>query len=263
MPGKSQSTRERRQERLLRRFEEDGSDLARERVIGEFLPLARGLAGRYGGIEPREDLVQVACVGLVKAVDRFDPSRGNAFSSYAIPTILGELRRHFRDRGWSIRPPRDVQELVLKVEKAQGDLPARLGRTPTAGDIASSLKISEEDVLEAMHASQGHYCQSLDAPAPGDDEAPSWSERVGEEDERYELADSVIAIRPELRAIPQRDREILCLRFKEDLTQSEIAARVGLSQMHVSRILRQTIERLRRAVEEDADGEDVGLALAS
>lgn len=262
MPDESPAAR---QKRLMGRFEQDRSPAIREELVEEFIPLARHLAARYSGSEPQEDLVQVACVGLLKAIDRFDPSRGTAFSSFAVPTILGELRRHFRDRGWSIRPPRDVQERVLRVEKVQAELPAKLGRTPTVADIAEALGLTDEEVLEALHASQGHYASSLDAPGPnGDEEGLTWNERLGDEDERYDLVESVVAIRPELRAIPHRDREILRLRFVEDLTQREIAERVGLSQMHVSRILRQTLDQLRESiVGNDQPAERRELALAS
>jgi RNA polymerase sigma-B factor len=265
MPDKSQAERQRL---LLRRYEQDRSESTRDELIEEFMPLARHLAARYSGSEPQEDLVQVACVGLIKAVDRFDGSRGNAFSSFAVPTILGELRRHFRDRGWSIRPPRDVQERVLKVEKAQAELPAKLGHTPTVAEIAEVLQLSDDEVLEALHAAQGHYANSLDAPTSSDDDVQSLGDRIGEDDPRYDVVESVVTLSPELRAIPHRDREILRLRFMEDLTQREIAERVGLSQMHVSRILRATLDRLREAIEAE-DGiepertEGAVLALAS
>lgn len=241
---------------LLRRYAKDPSPAVREELVERFMPLAKRLASRYaGGAEPFDDLVQVASVGLVKAIDRFDPSRGTAFSTFAVPTILGELKRHFRDRGWTIHVPREVQERILKVERALADLPARLGRAPTVADIADRLGVSDEQVLEAMHASQGHHAVSLDASGAGgpDGEEPApLGERIGEEDLGFDTVEYGASIEPALAEISDRDRMVLHLRFVEDLTQSEIAERVGVSQMHVSRILRSTLDRLREAIDEDA-----------
>ena len=235
---------------LLRRYAKDPSPVVREELVERFMPLARRLASRYaGGAEPFDDLVQVASVGLVKAIDRFDPERGTAFSTFAVPTILGELKRHFRDRGWSVHVPRDVQERILKVERALAELPSRLGRAPTIGDIAERLDVSNEQVLEAMHASQGHHSISLDASsslADGEEPAPL-GERIGAEDLGFDMVEYGAAIQPALAEISERDRIVLHLRFVEDMTQSEIAERVGVSQMHVSRILRSTLELLREA----------------
>lgn len=239
---------------LLRRYAEDRSPAVREELVERLMPLARRLATRYaGGAEPFDDLVQVASEALVKAIDRFEPERGTAFSTFAVPTILGELKRHFRDRGWSVHVPRDVQERILKVEAALAELPARLGRGPTVDDLAERLGLGVEEVLEAMHASQGHRAVSLDASLPtGEGEEPvPLGERVGHEDLGYDTVEYGAAIGPTLAQISARDREILHMRFVEDLTQSEIAERVGISQMHVSRILRTTLERLRGAVAED------------
>lgn len=236
---------------LLRRYAKDDSPVIREELVERFMPLARRLAGRYaGGAEPFDDLIQVASVGLVKAIDRFDPERGTAFSTFAVPTILGELKRHFRDRGWSVHVPRDVQERILKVEKALAELPARLGHPPTVQEIAQRIEATDEQVLEAMHAAQGHHAISLDASsslADGDEPAPL-GERIGEEDLSFETVEYGAAIEPVLEEISERDRKVLHLRFAEDLTQSEIAEKVGVSQMHVSRILRATIDRLRQEV---------------
>ena len=239
---------------LLRRYAEDNSPTVREELVDRFMPLARRLAARYaGGAEPFDDLVQVASVGLVKAIDRFDPARGTAFSTFAVPTILGELKRHFRDRGWSVHVPRDVQERILKVERAMAELPAKLGHSPTIQEIGQRIEATDEEVLEAMHASQGHHAVSLDASsslADGDEPAPL-GDRIGEEDLSFETVEYGAAIAPVLEEISERDREVLHLRFVDDLTQSEIAERVGVSQMHVSRILRATIERLREQVPEE------------
>ena len=242
---------------LLRRYARDRSPQVREELVQRFMPLARRLAARYaGGAEPYDDLVQVASVGLVKAIDRFDPERGTAFSTFAVPTILGELKRHFRDRGWSVHVPRDVQERILKVERALADLPSRLGRAPTISDIAERLEVTPEEVLEAMHASQGHHAVSLDASSShGDAEEPApLGERIGAEDLGFDTVEYGAAIEPTLNAISERDRTVLHLRFVEDMTQSEIAERVGVSQMHVSRILRATLDKLREAVREDEVG---------
>ena len=243
---------------LLRRYAADPTPAVREELVARFMPLARRLASRYsGGAEPFDDLVQVASVGLVKAIDRFEPDRGTAFSTFAVPTILGELKRHFRDRGWSIHVPREVQERILKVEKALAELPARLGRAATVDDIAEKLGVTPEQVLEAMHASQGHHAVSLDAsPTMGDgEEHAPLRERIGSQDIGFETVEYGASIEGALSEISERDREILHLRFVEDMTQSEIAKRVGVSQMHVSRILRSTLEILRNAVDE---GEESG-----
>jgi RNA polymerase sigma-B factor len=239
---------------LLRRYAKDRSPVVREELAERFMPLARRLASRYaGGAEPFDDLVQVASMGMVKAIDRFDPERGTAFSTFAVPTILGELKRHFRDRGWSVHVPRDVQERILKVEKATAELPARLGRAPTIRDIAERLDVTEEQVLEAMHASQGHHAISLDASstfADGEEPAPL-GERIGEDDLSFETVEYGATIQPVLESISERDRIVLHLRFVEDLTQSEIAERVGVSQMHVSRILRSILDQLRSQIPEE------------
>jgi RNA polymerase sigma-B factor len=243
---------------LLRRYAHDRSPAVREELVDRFMPLARRLAARYaGGAEPFDDLVQVASMALVKAVDRFDPSRGTAFSTFAVPTILGELKRHFRDRGWSVHVPRDVQERILKIEKAHAELPARLGHAPSVREISEALELSEEQVLEAMHAAQGHHSISLDASSPmSEGEEPSpLGERIGELDLSFDAVEYGAAIAPALKQISERDRKVLHLRFVEDLTQSEIAERVGVSQMHVSRILRSTLDFLREQVNEGEEEE--------
>jgi RNA polymerase sigma-B factor len=251
-PGSKEQLADERE--LLRRYAKDKSPVVREELAERFMPLARRLAARYaGGAEPFDDLVQVASMGMVKAIDRFDPERGTAFSTFAVPTILGELKRHFRDRGWSVHVPRDVQERILKVERAWAELPARLGRAPTVSDIAERLDVTDEQVLEAMHASQGHHAISLDASstfADGEEPAPL-GERIGETDLSFETVEYGAAIQPVLENISERDRMVLHLRFVEDLTQSEIADRVGVSQMHVSRILRSILDQLRSAIPEE------------
>lgn len=234
---------------LLRRYAEDGSPAVQEELVERFMPLARKLARRYaGGAEPLDDLLQVASMGLVKALDRYDPDRGTTFSTFAVPTIVGELKRHFRDRGWSVRVPRGTQERILKVEKAMAELPAKLGRTPGVQDIARWLEYEEEQVLEAMHASQAHHAASLNRPAVMDvEEGMTMLDRVGGVDPAFESVEYAVAIEDELEGFSERERKILHLRFAEDLTQSEIAERVGISQMHVSRLLRGILDRLRES----------------
>jgi RNA polymerase sigma-B factor len=232
--------------RLLDRYRRDGDLAARDALILRFLPLARQLASRYRGTgESHEDLVQIACVGLLKAVDRFEPDRGHAFPKYAVPTILGELRRHFRDRGWAVHVPRSTQELVLKVSDALGTLPARLGRSPTPRDVARYVGAPVEEVLAAMEAATAYEATSLDAPRPGDvDEGPTWGDAVWCEEPGYERVELEEALRGSLAVLSERERLILHLRFDEDMTQNEIAERIGVSQMHVSRLLRRSLDRL-------------------
>jgi RNA polymerase sigma-B factor len=232
---------------LLRRYARDRDPAVREELARRFMPLARRLASRYrGDREPFEDLVQVASLGLVKALDRFDPERGVAFSSYAVPTILGELKRHFRDRGWSVRVPRDLQERIAKVERATARLPGKLGRVPTVNEIAEYLELEPEEVLEAMQAGQAHHAMSLDAQQQTEDgEGIPLTERVGSEDPGFDTVEYGVAIEDAVQSLSERDRTVLHLRFVEDLTQTQIAERVGVSQMHVSRILRAALERLR------------------
>jgi RNA polymerase sigma-B factor len=234
--------------RLLQRYHERGDLRARDALIARFLPLAKQLARRYQrGNEPLDDLVQVASIGLVKAVDRFDPARGAAFSSYAVPTILGELKRYFRDAGWAVHVPRGMQERVMNVNQAVSRLGLDLGRSPTPTEVADALGERVEDVLDAMEAAVAYDAVSLDAPSRMSDEegADSYADSVGEVDERYELVEYTAAIQPTVNALPERDRLVLRLRFDEDLTQLEIAQRIGVSQMHVSRLIRRALARLR------------------
>jgi len=239
-------------ERLLQRYHRDGDLAAREQLVERFLPLARQLAARYKHAgEPYEDLIQVACVGLIKAVDRYEPELGRGFVKYAVPTMLGELKRHFRDKGWSVHVPRATQELVLKVSEALGTLPAKLGRSPRPRDVAAAVDAPVEDVLEAMEAATAYEATSLDAPRPGDDEDDGWSwgDSLCVEEHGYELVEIGETLRGTLEALPDRERLILKLRFEYDMTQAEIAMRVGVSQMHVSRLLRRSLDRLAAAGE--------------
>jgi RNA polymerase sigma-B factor len=238
--------------RLLIRYHREGDSAARDELVDRFLPLARQLARRYQrGQEPLDDLVQVASIGLIKAVDRFDPERGTAFSSYAVPTILGELKRYFRDAGWALHVPRGMQERVLEVNNAVARLSRTLGHSPSVAEIANDLDVPPEEVLEAMEAAVAYEAVSLESPRTGEaeDDGERHGDSVGSEDERYELIELGAAIAPTLRALPERDRLVLHLRFVEDLTQSEIASRVGVSQMHISRLIRRALTRLRTVAE--------------
>jgi RNA polymerase sigma-B factor len=242
---------------LLARYHRTRDQAVREELVQRFMPLARRLAARYrGDREPLEDLVQVASLGLVKALDRFDSERGVAFTSYAVPTILGELKRHFRDRGWSVRVPRDLQERIARVDRAIAELPGKLGRAPSVNEIADRLELDPEEVLEAMEAGQAHHAMSLDAQSQTEEgDGIALTERLGESEPGFETVEYGEAITDVLDTLSERDRTVLHLRFIEDMTQTEIAQRVGVSQMHVSRILRASVERLRSEVESGRIGE--------
>ena len=235
------------EESLLARYAGDREERVREELVRRFLPLARGLAGRYEGRgETRADLDQVASLGLVKALERFDPDRGSSFASYATPTILGEIRRHFRDRRWAVHVPRDVKEAVPRVRDALDGLYASLGRSPSVEEVAREARLSVEDVLDAMEAASRARPSSLDAPrGAGEEGAIPLEAQVGEVDPAYETVEDAATIGPRLARLSERDREVLRLRLAEDMTQSQIAERIGVSQMQVSRILRAAIERLR------------------
>jgi RNA polymerase sigma-B factor len=229
------------------------TDQSREQQITSLIPLAKRLAGRYRHAgESQEDLEQVAYLGLVKAVDRYDPAAG-PLVRYAVPTILGELRRHFRDKGWGIHVPRSVQENLMKVNGCAERLTTTLGRTPTASDISTATGIALEDVIEALDAGRSYSPAALDAPQAGaDPESRSLGEALGSADPNYELVELGAAIGPAFRELPPREQAIVQLRFFEDLTQSEIAERVGISQMHVSRLLRRALDTLHGAVSDAA-----------
>jgi RNA polymerase sigma-B factor len=233
---------------LLRRFAATRDSALREQLVHRYLPLARYAANHYARrSEPFDDLVQVASLGLLKAIDRFDPYNGATFSSYALPTMLGELRRHFRDRGWAVRPPRTLQEHALLVERATSELTYALGRSPTVAELAERSGLELEQVLEAREAIVAHSATSLSAPVGDDEDTAELGDLIGGEDPGYELADQRATIAALLHALSRREREILRLRMEEDLTQSEIGERVGLSQMHVSRLLRQILDKLHTA----------------
>lgn len=237
---------------LFGRLRAHGDVRARELLIARYLPLARRLARRYQHTdEPLDDLVQVASMGLVKAVDRFDASREVMFSSYAVPTILGELKRHFRDRTWSVRVPRDLQELALRVDQAFTRLSTGNRRSPTVSDIAAAVNATEEQVLDAMEAMGAYRASSLDAPRSVRDEetTESVADSLGCDDSGYERAEARASLEPLFSRISERERIVLRLRFAEDLTQAEIGERIGVSQMQVSRLIRQALTRLRAGSE--------------
>jgi RNA polymerase sigma-B factor len=240
--------------RLLARYHEHGDPAAREQLVERFLPLARQLARRYQrGGEQLDDLVQVASLGLLKAIDRFDPARETAFSSFAVPTILGELKRHFRDKGWSVRVPRDLQEMAVRVERVAEEMSRELGRAPTPGEIGEQIGVTPEQVLEAREASAAYRAVSLDRPrSEADEEGDSFSDAFGVEDPGYGRAEDSATVDRLMDVLSEREREVLRLRFEEDLTQSEIGQRVGVSQMHVSRLIRQSIARLRDEADRDS-----------
>jgi RNA polymerase sigma-B factor len=248
--------------RLLLRYHRQGDVRARDELVRRSLPLARRLARRYQHPhESLDDLVQVACIGLMKAIDRFDPQLGTAFTSYAVPTMLGELKRHFRDNGWGLRVPRGMQERAIKVSQAGYELAGHLGRAPTVAELAEEVEASTEDVLEAMEAVSAYEPVSLDSTSPARDgeDGATYAERVGAEDAGYDFVEYGAAIASTLREMPERERLILHLRFVGDLTQSEIADRIGVSQMHVSRLIRRALAKLRTA----ADAEPETLAPAA
>ena len=220
---------------------------ARDELIERFLPLARKLALRYVRPgEPVDDLVQVASVGLVNAVDRFDPDRGFAFTSFAVPTIVGELKRYFRDTAWALHVDRSAQEHARKITEARREVSMTQGRAPTVSELAEYLECSSEEVLDGLQVGEAFDTVSLDAPRPGEGEGPiTRLEALSDEDGRMDTIDDQVTIFTAAQRLPRREREILFLRFSEDLTQTEIADRVGVSQMQVSRLLRRSLQRLR------------------
>jgi RNA polymerase sigma-B factor len=224
----------------------------RDDLVTAHMGLAEYLARRFTNRgEPLDDLIQVAALGLLKAVDRFDPERGLEFSTYATPTIVGELKRHFRDKGWAVRVPRRVQELHLRLGSVVSVLSQELGRSPTIGEIAQAAAVSEEEVLEAIEAGHAYRFTSLDAPSGNEDE-PSLSSELGSEDQGLIDSEHRVALSPLIAQFPPRERMILHLRFFEGMTQSEIAGRLGISQMHVSRLLARALAQLRSQAEDDS-----------
>jgi RNA polymerase sigma-B factor len=231
-------------------FARTGDVAVRDELIAAHLGLAEYLARRFANRgEPLDDLVQVASLGLFKAVGRFDPEREVEFSTYATHTIVGELKRHFRDKGWAIRAPRRMQELYLQLGKVVATLGQELGRSPTIAELAREVEISEEEVLEALEAGQAYRFASLDAPAGGDTDGETLGSRLGADDPELDDAERRATLSPMLSQLPAREQLIVHLRFFEGLTQSEIATRLGISQMHVSRLLARSVAQLRAAAQ--------------
>jgi RNA polymerase sigma-B factor len=253
--SEDRAARTREDRRLLVRVHHHGDQAAREELVGRFLPLARQLARRYQhGGEQLDDLIQVASLGLLKAIDRFDPARETAFSSFAVPTILGELKRHFRDKGWAVRVPRDLQELSVRVDRVTDELSRELGRAPSVAEIAERTSTSAEQVLEAREASAAYRAVSLDRSRDDEEDGDSpVSALVGIEDPGFGVAEDSATVERLMRVLSEREREVLRLRFEEDLTQSEIGMRVGVSQMHVSRLIRHAVAQLREAATEEGE----------
>jgi RNA polymerase sigma-B factor len=234
-------------------FSETRDVATRDELVAAHLGLAEYLARRFANRgEPLDDLVQVASLGLLKAVGRFDPERGVEFSTYATHTIVGELKRHFRDKGWALRAPRRMQELYLRLGGVVSTLGQDLGRSPTIAELAKEVDASPEEVLEALEAGRAYRFTSLDAPVAGDEEGDSLGSRLGSVDPQLDAVDRRVTLSPLLDRLPPREQIIVHLRFFEGLTQSEIAARLGLSQMHVSRLLARSVDQLRRAANIDA-----------
>jgi len=245
--------RERSRELLLALSQLPPDDPARaplrDELVQGHLPLVEYLARRFSGRgEPLDDLIQVATIGLIKAIDRFDPERGVEFSTYATPTIAGEVKRHFRDKGWAIRVPRRLQELKLALTRASADLTHKLGRAPTVAELAAQLEISEEDVLEGLESAHAYSTVSLDAPDSEEDDGPAVADSLGMVDDALEGVEYRASLKPLLEALPPREKRILVLRFFGGMTQSQIASELGISQMHVSRLLARTLARLREGL---------------
>jgi RNA polymerase sigma-B factor len=235
----------------LTSLDEDSAERqsVRDRLVEMHLPLVEHLARRFRNRgEPLDDLVQVATIGLIKSVDRFDPERGVEFSTYATPTIVGEIKRHFRDKGWAVRVPRRLQELRLALTTATSELSQRNGRSPTVHELAEHLNLSEEEVLEGLESANAYSTLSLDVPEAGDDEAPAVADSLGAEDDALEGVEYRESLKPLLEQLPPREKKILLLRFFGNMTQSQIAEEVGISQMHVSRLLARTLAQLRESL---------------
>ncbi|MGP3919682.1 RNA polymerase sigma factor SigF [Nonomuraea sp. NBC_00507] len=229
--------------------EEPRRQRIRDELVELHLPLVEYLARRFRNRgEWLDDLTQVATIGLIKSIDRFDLNRGVEFSTYATPTIVGEIKRHFRDKGWAVRVPRRLQELKLSLTKAISDLSQREGRAPTVAELASYLKMTEEEVLEGLESANAYSTVSLDAPDSGDDDAPAVSDSLGIVDESLEGVEYRESLKPLLERLPPREKRILLLRFFGNMTQSQIATELGISQMHVSRLLARTLAQLREGL---------------
>lgn len=235
---------------LLRRCREDGDQTAREELITRYLPLVRGLARRFASRgQPVEDLIQVGSIGLIKAIDRFDANRGVELSTYATPTIMGEIKRYFRDKGWAVKVPRALQDLNVRLNRVIEQLTSELSRSPTVADMALACQVSEEEVLEALESGRAYNSLSIyGAGASEDDDAFEILDCLGGDEGAYELVEQRRFLAPAMERLEERERLILHLRFFEGMTQTQIAARVGISQMHVSRLIRKAVDALRETM---------------
>jgi RNA polymerase sigma-B factor len=234
---------------LLRRYHEEGDVAARQQLIEQYMSLVRSLARRYSYRgEQLEDLVQIGAIGLIKAIDRFDLDRGVELTTYATPNIIGEIKRHFRDRGWSVRVPRGLQELNVQLSRLVEQLTVQLGRSPTITELAEAAGVTEEEVLEALESGRAYSSLSLSGGGGGEDDELDPLESLGTEEHEYEVSEDRAVLAPGFRALDQRERTILHLRFFEGLTQSQIAQQVGISQMHVSRLIRRSLEKIRAEI---------------
>jgi RNA polymerase sigma-B factor len=238
---------------LLVRYHEQGDLQAREQLIEQYMPLVRSLARRYNHRgEQLDDLVQIGSIGLIKAIDRFDLGRGVELTTYATPNIIGEIKRHFRDRGWAVRVPRGLQELNVKLSKLVDQLTVQLGRSPTVPELAKAAGVEQEEVLEALESGRAYTSLSLSVGATGEDgEEIDPLESLGELEHEYEVSEDRAVLEPGFRVLDDRERRILHLRFFEGLTQSQIAEQVGISQMHVSRLIRRALEKIRDEIAAD------------
>jgi RNA polymerase sigma-B factor len=240
---------------LLRRYHEDGDLQAREQLIEQYMSLVRSLARRYSYRgEQLEDLVQIGAIGLIKAIDRFDIERGVELTTYATPNIIGEIKRHFRDKGWAVRVPRGLQELNVQLSRLMEQLTVQLGRSPTIPELAKAAGVEEEEVLEALESGRAYTSLSLSVGGGGggdDDLDPL--ESLGTEEHQYEVSEDRAVLAPGFKALDERERMILQLRFFEGLTQSQIAQQVGISQMHVSRLIRRSLEKIRETIAADEE----------
>jgi RNA polymerase sigma-B factor len=235
---------------LLVAFHREGDLAARDRALVELMPLVRALASRYAGRgEPLEDLVQVGSIGLIKAVDRFDVDRGVDFASYAVPTIVGEIRRHFRDKAWAMHVPRRLKELSLRLSRVLDQLTTELGRSPTIAELAHAAGVEEEEAIDALDSMNAYSTRSLHAPfEEGSDD--TLSEKLGTDEAGYGEVEDGALVAAGLDALDERERQIVQLRFFEEMTQSQIASEIGISQMHVSRLLRRALATMRGRIEE-------------
>jgi len=241
---------------LLRRYHEEGDLAAREQLIEQYMSLVRSLARRYSYRgEQLEDLVQIGAIGLIKAIDRFDIERGVELTTYATPNIIGEIKRHFRDRGWSVRVPRGLQELNIQLSRLLEELTVQLGRSPTIPELAKAAEVSEEEVLEALESGRAYSSLSLSAGSSDEEGELDPLESLGTEEHQYEVSEDRAVLAPGFRVLDERERKILHLRFFEGLTQSQIAQQVGISQMHVSRLIRRSLEKIREEIAIDEEEE--------